>query len=176
MSKYVKQALANELQKKFTDVSEFVIVDMMGIDGITNNQIRGKLGDKGIKLTMVKNATMRRAMSAMGKDGAAGLFETGSCTVVYGGDSVVDLAKELKALNIGKTGIKFRGAYVDGAALDAAGASQLVNMKSRAELQGEVVMLANSPGRRLAGAIAAPAGIIAGCIKAIAEKAEKAAA
>lgn len=176
MSKYVKQILAQELQNKFTDVNEFLIVDMTGIDGITNNQLRWKLRDKGIKLTMVKNAMMRQAMSAIGRGGAAGLFETGSCTVAYGGDSVVDVAKEIKAVSVGKTPIKFRGAYVDGAALDAAAAAQLVNMKSRTELQGEIIMLANSPAGRLVGAIASPAGIIAGCIKAIAEKAEKQAA
>ena len=94
---------------------------------------------------------------------------------MYGGDSVVDVAKEIKAVNVGKTAIKFRGAYIDGAALDAAAAAELVNMKSRAELQGDIVMLANSPGRRLAGAIAAPAGIIAGCVKAIADKTKEAA-
>jgi large subunit ribosomal protein L10 len=174
MSKYVKQILTKELSDKFGGVSEFLVVDMTGIDGIVNNQLRGKLRQKGIKLTMVKNAMMKQAMTTMGKNIAAGLFATGSCTVVYGGDSVVDLAKEIKAISVGKKVIKFKGAYVDGAALDAAGAASLVNMKSRAELQGEIVMLANSPGRRLAGAIAAPAGIIAGCIKTIADKAEKA--
>jgi len=176
MSKYVKQILANELAKRFTGVNEFLVVDMTGIDGIVNNQLRGKLRQKGIKMTMVKNTMMKQAMAAMGMNAVMGLFATGSCTVVYGGDSVVDLAKEIKAASVGKKVIKFKGAYVDGTALDAAAAGQLVNMKSRTELQGEIVMLANSPGRRLAGAIAAPAGIIAGCIKAIADKAEKQAA
>ncbi len=48
-------------------------------------------------------------------------------------------------------------------------------MKSRSELQADVVMLAKSPGARLAGAIASPGGIIAGCIKTIIENQEKAA-
>ncbi len=176
MSRYVKQVLAKELTNRFASVNEFLVVDMTGIDGIVNNRMRGKLRQKGIKLTMVKNAMMRQAMTAMGKTIAAGLFATGCCTVVYGGDNVVDVAKEIKAASVGKTAIKFKGAYVDGTALDAAAAAKLVNMKSRGELQGEIVMLANSPARRLAGAIGSLAGIIAGCIKAIAEKAEKQAA
>ncbi len=177
MSKYVKQMLTKELTSKFKGVSEFLVVDMTGIDGIVNNQLRGKLRQKGIRMTMVKNAMMKQAAAELGMEVAAGLFAAGSCTVVYGGDSVVDAAKEIRAAGIGKkTVIKFKGAYIDGAALDEAAASQLANMKSRTELQGEVVMLANSPGRRLAGAIAGPAGIIAGCVKAIAEKAEKQAA
>lgn len=177
MSKYVKQILTKEFQNRFAGVNEFLVVDMTGVDGIANNQLRGQLRQKGIKLTMVKNAMMRHAIAAMGKTCAAELFATGSCTVVYGDDSVIDLAKEIKAANIGKKKvIKFKGAYVDGTALDAATAGQLVNMKTRVELQGEIVMLANSPGRRLAGAIAAPAGIIAGRIKIISEKEEKQAA
>ena len=176
MSKYVKNILAKDLEKRFSGVNEFLVVDMTGIDGITNNRLRGKLRQKGIKLTMVRNAMMRQAFKALGVTAAIDLFATGSCTVVYGGDSVVDVAKEIKNLSTRKLEIKFRGAYVDGTALGAGGAAQLVSMKSRAELQGEIVMLANSPARRLAGAIAAPAGIIAGCIKAIADKAEKQAA
>ncbi len=173
MSKQVKQLLTDELQKKFSGVNEFIVIDLTGIDGITNNRLRGQLRQKGIKLTMVRNAMMRKAMAAMGKETATGLFSTGCCTVAMGGDSVVDLAKEIKSINIGKTPINFRGAYVEGAVLDAAGASNLATMKTRVEMLGEISMLANSPGKRLAGAIAGPAGKIAGCVKAISEKAEK---
>ena len=172
MSRYVKDMLAKELEGKFAGVSEFLVVDMTGVSGIANNQLRGKLGQKGIKLTMVRNAMMRQAAASLGMTAATGLFATGSCTVAYGADNAVDLAKEIKA-TAGKIAIKFRGAYLDGTALDAKGAENLVNMKSRAELQGEIVMLANSPARRLAGAIVSPAGRIAGCIKTIIEKAEK---
>lgn len=174
MSRYIKDMLAKELEGKFAAVKEFLVIDMTSIDGITNNQLRGKLGQKGIKLTMVRNAMMRQAAASLGMTAATGLFATGCCTIAYGADSVVDLAKELKAI-AGKTVIKFRGAYIDGAALDAKDAANLVNMKSRVELQGDIVMLAKSPASRLAGAIASPAGRIAGCIKTIAEKAETAA-
>ena len=176
MSKYVKNILAKDLEKRFSGVNEFLVVDMTGIDGITNNRLRGKLRQKGIKLAMVRNAMMRQAFKALGMTAAIDLFATGSCTIAYGGDSVVDVAKEIKSLSTRQLEIKFRGAYVDGTSLDAGAAAQLASMKNRAELQGEIIMLANSPARRLAGAIAAPAGIIAGCIKAIADKAEKQAA
>lgn len=176
MGKQVKQLLADELQKKFSSVSDFIVVDLMGIDGITNNRLRGQLRQKGISLTMVRNAMVKKAFKAMGKENAAGLFETGSCTIAYGAESIVDLAKELKAVNIGKVPIKFRGAYLEGSVLDSAAAGSLVNMKTRTEMLGEIVMLANSPARRIAGAIVSPARKIAGCVKAISEKAEKAAA
>lgn len=176
MSKYVKQILAKELAGRLTDVNEFLIVDMTGIDGITNNRLRGKLGEKGIKIMMVKNAIMRQALKGMGMDAASELFAVGPCTIAYGGDSVVDVAKEIKAVDTGKAAIQFRGAYIDGTPLNAAAAAGLVNMKSRVELLGDIVMLANSPARRLAGAIAAPGGIIAGCLKTIADGSEKQAA
>ncbi|MBN1788695.1 MAG: 50S ribosomal protein L10 [Sedimentisphaerales bacterium] len=176
MSKYIKEMLVKELQGKFTDVNEFIIVDMTGVGGIENNLLRGELGQKGIKIMMVKNAAMRQALKELDMAPAVDLFTAGPCTVVYGSDSVVDVAKEFKAATDGKVKIKFRGAYTDGAALDEAAAANLVNMKSRVELLGDIVMLANSPARRLAGAIAAPGGIIAGCLKTIAEGQEKEAA
>jgi large subunit ribosomal protein L10 len=118
---------------------------------------------------------MRQAAKTLGMTAAIDLFAAGPCTVAYGADNAVDLAKQIKAA-AGKVVIKFRGAYVDGAALDAKNAANLVNMKSRVELQGEVIMLANSPARRLAKAVISPAGVIAGCIKTLADKEEKAAA
>lgn len=173
MSKQVKQLLTNELQSKFSGLNEFIVVDMTGIDGIANNRLREKFLSKKIKLTMVRNAMMRQAMKALNMPVAMDLFLTGSSTIAVGGASIVDLAKEIDAISK-EIPIKFKGAYLEGTSLDATAAKNLVNMKTRSQLQGEVIMLAKSPGSRLASQIGAPAGKIAGCIKTIVEKAEKA--
>lgn len=175
MSKYVKGLLQKELEKEFADVSDFVIVVTKGVGGNENNEMRGVLKEKGIGLKIVKNAMMRRAMENMGMTAAISLFAAGPCSVAYGGDSVVDVAKEMADWSKKFEVITFKGAFVDGMVLDADGATALSKMPNRAELQGAIVMLANSPGRQVAGAVAGPGGIIAGCIKAIADKLEEAA-
>jgi large subunit ribosomal protein L10 len=171
MSKSVKELLTKELENKFKGVSDFMVLDITGVDGITNNNLRGKFRDKGIKLTMVRNAMMRQAMKSLDKTNAMDLFITGSCTVAYGGDNIVDVAREVAAIPK-KITVKIRSAYVEGTILSADAAQSLSKMKSRAELQGEIIMLANSPARRLASAIISPAGKIAGCIKTLADKEE----
>ena len=175
MSKYVKGLIQQELENKFSGVSEFLVLETRGVDGNENNEMRGVLKEKGINLTVVKNAMMSRAMESMDMGGATTLFLEGPSAVAYGGDSVVDIAKEVSNWAKKIDAIKFKGAFVDGSALDADGAAALAKMKSRVELQGDVVMLANAPGSNLAGAIAAPGGIIAGCIEALVEKLEEAA-
>ena len=176
MSKYVKGLLEKQLERKFSDVSDFVAFDFKGIGGNDNNEMRGVLKTKGIGFLLVKNAMMRRAMESLGRESAGTLFLEGPTAVAYGGDSVVDVAKEMADwVKKFDDDINFKGAFVDGAAVDAAGAKSLTKMKSRVELQGDVVMLAQSPGSNLAGAIAGPAGAIAGCIKTLVDNLEEAA-
>jgi hypothetical protein len=47
-------------------------------------------------------------------------------------------------------------------------------MKSRDEIVGEIAALIGGPGRSVAGAVASPQAKVAGCLKAIADKAEAA--
>jgi large subunit ribosomal protein L10 len=175
MSKYVKGLLQGELENKFSDVSDFLVVETKGVGGNDNNEMRGSLREKGIRLSVVKNSMMRRASTAMDMADAVDLFLAGPCTVAFGGDSVVDVAKEIADWAKKLDAVEIRGAFVDGKAVDASGAKSLAKMKSRAELQGDIVMLANSPGSNLAGAIAGPGGVIAGCIESLIEKLEEAA-
>ncbi|AQQ71336.1 50S ribosomal protein L10 [Limihaloglobus sulfuriphilus] len=175
MSKYVKGLLQKQFESTFDGVNEFVVLSTVGIDGNTNNELRGSLLEKGVKMTVVRNSLMRHALKELGQDTAAELFDSGQCTVAYGGESVVDVAKMLvdSAKKIKK--IQLKGAFVDGTVVDDKGVVDLSKMPSRAELQAAVVRIAQTPGSNLAGAITGPASYLAGCIKTIIEKAEEAA-
>jgi len=140
MSRFVKELLQQELANKFAEVEDFLVIETKGVSGNENNEMRGVLKAKGIKLTVVKNAMMRRALSSQDKSSATSLFETGPCTVAYGGDSVVDIAREIENWHKKIEVVTIKGAFVDGVVMGSEDAEGLSKLASRPELQGQVVL------------------------------------
>jgi large subunit ribosomal protein L10 len=172
MSKRIKTLITNELQKKLTGADSLVVVDYTGIDASATNGIRTALRAKKAKLTVVRNAMAAKALSNLGMKEVGSLL-TGTNAVVYGGESVVDLVKELVEQTKKVEKLKIKGSFVEGKVLDNKATEALAKLPNRKELLSIIVGQILGPGRSLAGQLKGPGGKLASQVKAVIEKKEK---
>ena len=174
MSKTIKSMLVDDLKSRLDGVGELIIVSLGKLDAQKTTQLRQTLRKKKISLQMVKNSLAR--MATRGTPLAPAFEKTeGMLAIAWGGEDVVDLAKELDRLAGVKDfeGFECRGGALDGTRLEPTDVKQVAKWPTRAEqlslLSGQILSVAAT----LAGQIVSAGGGLAGQIASRVDSLEK---
>ena len=130
---------------------------LVSFDGLTVSQatdLRSRIREQGGTYEVVKN---RLALRAIEGQGMAALKEhfRGPTAVAYVKDDPVPLAKALTDFRKEVPAIEFKGALVDGQAVDGSEVEAIAQMPGREELIAKLLFLLQSPITRLARGLAA---------------------
>lgn len=174
MSKLVKDIITQELTGRYSDTDSAVWVEMVGVAGTVTTQFRRELRGKQMRMEQVKSALLRRAVAQKALFTLAEQL-TGPAALITGGESPIDIAKLLRGWTDRMPKMRLRGALLDGEFLDEQRCKDLDKMPTRRDLQGRIAGCALSPGANLAAAILSSGTLVAGCLKALIDRLEKAA-
>lgn len=176
MSKKVKNLIEKQIEADLQGIDGVAVINPRGINAIKNNQIRRKLSEQGLRMRVVKNTLARRASERTKVKGIDKLLD-GPSAVIFGNASISAIARLLLEEKRADDKIELRGMFFDGEVyVGEAGVEQVSKLPTREEAIGNIVALALSPGKNLAGIFKGQAGKVAALIKAVEEKAEKAGA
>ncbi|RLS99416.1 MAG: 50S ribosomal protein L10, partial [Planctomycetota bacterium] len=105
--------LVDDIKSRLQGVEELIVVNIGSLDAQRTTQLRKQLRQKNIHLQMVKNSLIRRATVATQLAAAFAQTE-GMLAIAWGGEDVVDLAKELTRISALKDfeGLQFRGGAI----------------------------------------------------------------
>ena len=148
MSKYVKELMMDQLKSDLDGSRSLLILDLKGLDAITEYQLRRDLRKKSIKMRALKNTLARRVFTDMGMEGLSQYLE-GPSVAVWGGDGVAELAKEISAQVKKLKKPEIKGGAVDGIVIGPDQVEDITKLPSREALIARVV--APGPEPRAAG-------------------------
>jgi len=170
----MKEMIVAEYEKRFRGVSEMAVVGTSGIDVGRMTVLRHTLRAKGIQAMVVKNRLCRRALGALGLEGATALLR-GPSALVWGGSGLVEIAKTIVQEARTLTELQIRGGYSAGQVLSGAELDALARLPGREELIAQVIGKVLGQAGRVVALATAPAGRLLGQVRELRERAAPAA-
>jgi len=171
MNKEEKHDLVLALSEQMKEYGNFYITDTSNLTVAKINDIRRKCFESDVKIQVVKNSLIKKAMETAGGD-FAGIYDVlkGSSSILFS-KSATAPAKLIKQLR--KTGDKpvLKAAYIDSAIF--IGDNQidtLTKLKSKEQLIGEIIGLLQSPAKNVVSALQSGGNTLAGLVKTLQER------
>jgi len=171
MTREEKSQVIENLTAQLSENATIYLADISGLDAGATSNLRRACFKAGIKLEVVKNTLLAKAMESSEK-------EFGSLTEVLKGNTSLMFsetgngpAKVIKEFRKKSDKPLLKGAYIEESVY--VGDDQLdtlVAIKSKDELLGEIVGLLQSPAKNVISALKSSGGTIAGIVKTLSEK------
>ncbi len=172
MSKTVKDFLMRDYKDRLEGVEDAVVVSIRGIPANENNELRTSLAEKNISVMVVRNSLARTAFKDTTLENLSPVFE-GPSALAFGGETVIDVAREVVDWAKKVEQLELKGAVLDGELYAGEeGVKQLSKFPTREEALAEAVTLILSPGRNLMGAVTGPGAKLLAVVEAIKTKLE----
>ena len=172
MKKEDKELLIAKLGEQINEYPHFYLVDVHGLNAEATSNLRRKCFGAGIKMVVVKNALLQKALEKSEVDYSPLFDSLKGSTAVFFTQVANAPAKLLK--EVGKDGVPGlkaayaeEGFYVGADQLDA-----LCSIKSKNEVIADVVALLQSPAKNVISALQSGGQTIHGVLKTLGERPE----
>jgi len=158
-----------ELKEQIEGANALLLTEYRGLTVEEITELRRSLREVDASLAVIKNTLMLRAANDAG---IAELDEmlSGPSAVAFVNGDVVAVAKKLKDASKQFPALVIKGGYMDGAPLDAAGASSLADLESREVMLSKIAGMLKSEMSRAAATFIATQSKFLSLLEAYKEK------
>ena len=171
MTKQEKAQVIEDLTTTLSEVKNLYLADIAGLNAAQTSDLRRACFKANIKLAVVKNTLLAKAMEASDK-------EFGKLQDVLKGNTSMMIseagnapAKVIKDFRKKSEKPILKGAFIEEAVyigddmIDA-----LVSIKSKEELIGDIIMLLQSPAKNVVSSLQSSGGKLSGILKTLSER------
>ena len=173
MKKEEKNVIIDKLAEQLKENTNFYLADISELNAEKTTALRRKCFEKEVKLTVVKNTLLQKALEKNGFAETA-IYEVlkGATAIMFTAGAANVPAKVIKEFRASNDKPVLKAAYVqESLYIGDNMLEDLVNIKSREELIGEVITLLQSPAQNVVSALQSAGGKLAGICKTLEERA-----
>jgi large subunit ribosomal protein L10 len=171
MRREEKNAIIDSLTERFKEYSHFYLTDTAQLNAADTSDLRRKCFDNEIKLVVVKNTLLKRALAQSDvnfEELYPVLKGTTSIMFTQSGNAPAKLIKEFRRRHdkpLLKGAYVQESVYVGDNMLDA-----LISVKTKQELIGDIIMILQSPAKNVISALQSGGTIIHGVLETLSKK------
>lgn len=171
MTREEKATVIKDLTAQLADNPNIYLADISGLNAVDTSNLRRACFKANIKLAVVKNTLLAKAMEASDK-------EFGELPGVLKGNTSMMLsetgnapAKLIKNFRKKSERPVLKGAFIEEAVyIGDENLEALVNIKSKEEVIGDIIGLLQSPAKNVISGLKSGGGKLAGILKTLSEK------